>query len=175
VTPRLLIVAAHALLVVTAAAVANAGNGHHAQASAAAPKQSLPNPARVCIDLRTSLTEAVFTTQYATFGKCVSQNTRAQSQTTASAESSCWAERDDTSFAAAHDGKTFAAHYGTNDNDANAFGKCVAQKAKARWGAQIEATLNAAKACWKERKADAAAFKLQWKVFGACVTAAAKG
>jgi hypothetical protein len=172
---KLLILTALALMVAPATAIADPGKGQSAAAAEAPSGQSLPNPARVCINLRTSLTEAVFNTNYGTFGKCVSQNTRTQTQTTASAESSCRTERADANFATSHDGKSFAAYYGKNDNDANALGKCISQKAKAKWNVQIQLTLNAAKTCWNERKDDVVAFKSLWKTFGACVSAATKG
>jgi hypothetical protein len=69
------------------------------------------------------------------FGKCVSskvQSTEAQQdENTQNAAQQCRAERSDSSFAAAHGGKSFTDFYGTNKNKKNAFGKCVSQKAKA--------------------------------------------
>jgi hypothetical protein len=44
------------------------------------------------------------------------------------AAKACAAEMANTSFAASHGGRSFAAFYGANDNDANAFGKCVSMK-----------------------------------------------
>src|SRR5437870_7599183 len=48
------------------------------------------------------------------------------------AAKACAAEQANTTFAATHSGKSFAAFYGTNDNDANAFGKCVSMKASGK-------------------------------------------
>jgi hypothetical protein len=172
---KLVILAALALLVGPAAATAGPGKGKGAsQASETAQGPSLPNPSRTCTSLRTSLGADIFKAQYATFGKCVTKNTRAQSSTVASAQAACRAEKADTNFAASHDGKSFNEYYGKNDNDANAFGKCVSQKAKASWTSQVQTTLKAAKACWADRKGDLAAFKSQWKNFGACVSSKAK-
>jgi hypothetical protein len=172
---KLLILTVIALLVAPATAIAaNPGKGQNASASEAGQGQSLSNPARVCTNLRISLTASIFGQQYGTFGKCVSQNTKAQLQTTSSAEEACRAEQSDPNFSASHDGKTFDAYYGKNENDHNAFGKCVSSKAKAKWDARIAAVKNAAKACWNERKGDVAAFKSHWKTFGACVSAKAK-
>ncbi len=53
----------------------------------------------------------------------------------------CKTERASADFATTHSGKTFAQHYGTNRNNANAFGKCVAAKAKAQ--AKTETTSTA--------------------------------
>jgi hypothetical protein len=72
-------------------------------------------------------------------GKCVSteakQNKQAEDEQDAdevaafkNAAKQCQAESTDPSFAAAHDGKTFAEFYGTNENRRNAFGKCVSSK-----------------------------------------------
>ena len=80
------------------------------------------------------------------FGKCVSAKAKAKAKhsttttaTTAApttspsedrASKACKAEQSDANFAAAHGGKTFAQHYGANTGLQNAFGKCVAMKAK---------------------------------------------
>ena len=68
---------------------------------------------------------------------------------------------------------------------ANAHGKCVSGKAKAKTAEtvdeQVEADISAAKSCKAERKADPAAFKAKYgtnknksNAFGKCVSAAAK-
>jgi hypothetical protein len=44
------------------------------------------------------------------------------------AAKACAAEMANSSFATTHNGTSFAAFYGANDNDANAFGKCVSMK-----------------------------------------------
>jgi hypothetical protein len=48
------------------------------------------------------------------------------------AAKACAAELANTGFSSTHGGKSFAAFYGTNDNDANAFGKCVSMKASGK-------------------------------------------
>jgi hypothetical protein len=48
------------------------------------------------------------------------------------AAKACAAELASTGFAATHSGQSFAAFYGSNDNDANAFGKCVSMKASGK-------------------------------------------
>jgi hypothetical protein len=62
------------------------------------------------------------------FGKCVSGKAKAENQSedaaTVNAAKQCKRER-------ASDPAAFKAKYGTNRNKTNAFGKCVAQKAKA--------------------------------------------
>ena len=72
----------------------------------------------------------------------------------------------------------FKALYGTNKNKANAFGKCVSATAKAAATARVQATINAAKACSTERKADAATFNQKYgtsaNAFGKCVSAKVK-
>lgn len=97
------------------------------------------------------------------FGKCVSKFAREEEQqreeARANAAKECKAERDDSNFAASHDGKTFAEFYGSNEGDTNAYGKCVSAKAKenkaeadAEDAEQDEATINAARACRAEQK-----------------------
>ena len=61
------------------------------------------------------------------FGKCVSKFTQVERANSTSANSLCSAEQADTSFAAAHGGKTFVQFYGKG-NDRNAFGQCVSLK-----------------------------------------------
>jgi hypothetical protein len=46
----------------------------------------------------------------------------------------CKAQAADAGFAAGHEGHSFAEFYGTNDNDRNAFGKCVSQLVRERNG-----------------------------------------
>lgn len=67
------------------------------------------------------------------YGKCVSALARAKSnenrQDTISAAQQCKAERRNANFATEiGGGETFAEFYGTNANNKNAFGRCVAQK-----------------------------------------------
>jgi hypothetical protein len=79
---------------------------------------------------------AAFMAKYGTFRACVNANrralARAERHATLNAARSCRAQRADPGFAAAHESRTFAAFYGTNANDANAFGKCVSMLARAK-------------------------------------------
>jgi hypothetical protein len=147
-----------------------------AQASSQAEGQSRPNPARMCSAQRTQMTAGPFASFYGknandrnAFGKCVSSMAHAQVQNELSAAAACRAEQADAGFAAAHAGKTFAQTYGTNDLN-NAFGKCVAGKAKAKTQAEQEARIAAVKACAAERKANASAFKAKYSSFRSCVS-----
>lgn len=106
----------------------------------------------------------------------------------------CRSEQADPNFSSTHGGKTFAQYYGTNANDANAFGKCVSTKARAESTTTTTTTVattttvptttttsrpwNAARACRAERAADPAAFKAKYGIdknkrnaFGKCVSA----
>jgi len=78
-------------------------------------------------------------------------------------------------------GVVYATNYGTGPKHKNAFGNCVSKKAKAAAAARVDATINASKACWTERKADPAAFKANWgtnanksNAFGKCVSTKVK-
>src|SRR5438093_11562353 len=67
---------------------------------------------------------------------CITARTKSSLKVTIgtfkNAAKACAAEQANTTFAATHSGKSFAAFYGTNDNDANAFGKCVSMKASGK-------------------------------------------
>jgi hypothetical protein len=69
------------------------------------------------------------------YGKCVSLKASAAAQQQLAAEISaakkCKAMLADAGFAAAHTGKTFKEFFGTGANKSNAYGRCVAQLAKA--------------------------------------------
>jgi hypothetical protein len=108
------------------------------------------------------------------FGKCVSKLATQNSNNQSNAAASCRSER-------TADPAAFAIKYGTGKKHANAFGNCVSQTAKAAAKAQQEATTNAAKACWTERKPDPAAFKAKYgtnanksNAFGKCVSGKVK-
>jgi hypothetical protein len=142
------------------------------------------SPAQRCNAQRTAIGTSAFNQLYGTnandrnaFGKCVSKLTRADQQNTASASDACKAEQSDPNFAASHSGKTFDQFYGTNKNGHNAFGKCVSQKAQAAAQTQNQATINAARTCRAEQKADPVAFKNKYgtnasksNAFGKCVS-----
>jgi hypothetical protein len=113
------------------------------------------------------------------YGKCVSKATRAGAATLQNSAEACKAEQAlaAADFSAAHDGKTFNAFYGGNAKgksaDANAYGKCVSQKAKATTQQQTQATVAAAKACKAELAASKTAFATAYgtkaNAFGKCV------
>ena len=138
-------------------------------AAAAATKQ--------CTTERSGMGASAFKLLYGTtanrsnaFGKCVSKLAAQNAKNTTNATASCRTER-------AADSAAFAAKYGTGKKHANAFGNCVSQTAKAAAQTQQQATTNAAKACWAERKPDPAAFKAKYgtnanksNAFGKCVS-----
>jgi hypothetical protein len=160
-----------ALLVLAASAVA--GTPPSPADHAAAVKQ--------CASERSAMGVSAFKLLYGTnadrsnaFGKCVSKLAQQNEQNRSNAAAQCRSER-------SADSAAFATKYGTGRNHANAFGNCVAAKAKAAAAAQQQATDNAAKACWRERQADPAAFKVKYgtnanksNAFGKCVSGKVK-
>jgi homogentisate 1,2-dioxygenase len=152
--------------------------------SALAANGSSSSPAQRCDVQRTAIGTTAFNQLYGTnadrsnaFGNCVSKLARADEQNIANASKACKAEQEDANFAANHGGKTFAQFYGTNKNGHNAFGRCVSQKAEAAAQAQQQATINAARACKAEQKANPTAFKNRYgtnanksNAFGKCVS-----
>jgi hypothetical protein len=116
------------------------------------------------------------------FGKCVShrtaQNTADQGSAQQSAEQQCRAQQN-------ADPAAFKDKYGTNHNEANAFGICVSQTARSI-SANAETTQvtdedNAANECRSERRQDPAAFKDKYgtnhnkaNAFGKCVSEKAR-
>ena len=134
-----------------------------------------------CTTERTQMGTGAFKQLYGTnanksnaFGKCVSKLATQNAKNRSNAAAQCRTER-------SADSAAFAAQYGTGKNKANAFGNCVSQKAKAAAQKQQQATVNAAKACWTERKADPAAFKAHYgtnanksNAFGKCVSGKVK-
>ena len=136
-------------------------------------------------------TQEAFRVKYGTnangknaFGKCVSQKTREEAAERRAARRNaakeCREER-------AQDEAAFTEKYGTNENDKNAFGKCVSAKAKSLQQEQdaedqkvIDATKNAARECDSERgetPESQAAFNAKYgtnendkNAFGKCVS-----
>lgn len=137
--------------------------------------------AKQCTTERTAMGAAAFKLLYGTnanrsnaFGKCVSRLATQNAKNRANAAASCRTER-------SADPAAFATKYGTGKKHANAFGNCVSQTAKAAAKAQQQARINAAKACWAERKLDPAAFKARYgtnanksNAFGKCVSGKVK-
>jgi hypothetical protein len=140
-----------------------------------------PSAEKQCRDQRTSIGAQAFKDLYGTnhnksnaFGKCVSKTNKTLDKNASEAKSSCKTEQ-------AADAAAFKEKYGTNKNKSNAYGKCVSALAKASDQESQSATINAAKQCKDERKADAAAFKDKYgtnknkrNAFGKCVSAIAK-
>jgi hypothetical protein len=97
------------------------------------------------------------------------------------AAAACKAEQADTAFATTHDSKTFDVFYGGNTKangkgaDANAYGKCVALKAKATVQLLTQKTVAGAKACKAEltakgKAAFTTAYGAKANAFGVCVS-----
>jgi hypothetical protein len=102
------------------------------------------------------------------FGNCVSSHAKASAQderqNRVNPAKTCKALR--TSL-----GDTvFAQTYGKNENDRNAFGKCVSAKARA----QVSNELSASATCKAEQDADATAFASKYDSFGDCVSTLAR-
>jgi hypothetical protein len=162
--------------------------GLTASVALAAAGDNGKSPAQFCRAEQAKLSAADFKSLYApngtaasAFGKCVSKHAQAAKTNRTNAAKACKAEQamPEADFRAAHDGKSFGEFYGKNDNDRNAYGKCVSSKAKAANAAQEAKTLNAAKACKAERAADRAAFVAKYggkasNAFGKCVSAKSK-
>jgi 4-alpha-glucanotransferase len=113
-----------------------------------------PTPAQAashdCATLRASIGQTAFTQAFGgganAFGACVSKLTRFEQADLESANSLCRAEQGDANFAATHDGKTFLQFYGTGAKHKNAFGNCVALKAR-NSSARGQSGMNPARAC----------------------------
>lgn len=146
-----------------------------------------PSPSNQASSLCKAQRTAVGTTAFASlyggssnaYGRCVSKVAGTLQKDTANAAKQCAAERADTTFAAAHTGKTFDQFYGDGKNGKNAFGKCVSTKAKAMADAQQQATIRAAKSCKAERtQIGATEFTKKYggraNAFGKCVAQTAK-
>jgi hypothetical protein len=142
------------------------------------------SPAQLCKAELAAMGPANFKSLYSpggtganAMGKCVSKHARAAAANRTNAAKACKAEQamPEADFRAAHDGKSFGEFYGRNDNDRNAYGKCVASKAKTATAQQETALLKAAKACKAERAADRTAFVANYggkaaSAFGKCVS-----
>jgi hypothetical protein len=123
------------------------------------------------------LTHGTLPTRANAFGRCVSRLAAGVAGAARNAAKECKAEQADASFAASHDGKTFAQVYGGDEKARNALGRCVSSKARADLAEQVDAVVDAAKTCKTERAADAAAFRGTYgtgpskaNAFGKCVS-----
>ena len=157
--------------------------------SAPSPEPSTPSASKQCRTERSAMGLALFRMTYGTnknkhnaFGKCVSKRTHATTEAAKEAKQN--ASKDCTAEETA-DPAAFKAKYGTGKNGANAHGKCVSQTAKSETAKavhdDVDADVNAAKACKTERKADPAAFRAKYgtskskrNAFGKCVSKLAK-
>jgi hypothetical protein len=134
-------------------------------------QQNFKNAAKYCKALRASAGDANFKAMFGgkknAYGKCVSKAARrdAKQEDTAHANAAkqCKAEQaqPDADFMAAHDGKTFAQFYGTNEKGTNAYGRCVSQHAKqnkAEADKREREDVNSAKECKAEQSQSDADF-----------------
>lgn len=142
------------------------------------------SPAQFCQNELARLGAANFRSLYApggsganAMGKCVSKHARAAAANRTNAARACRAEMamPEAEFRAAHGGMSFAEFYGRNENDRNAFGKCVSSNAHAANVQQEAALMRAAKACKAERAANRTAFVARYggraaSAFGRCVS-----
>jgi hypothetical protein len=167
----LLFVTAAAALAIPAAAVA------------AAPPTAGSLATQSCKAQQAALGAATFKSTYGAnaYGKCVSKATKSSHTALVNAAAACKAEQADTAFATTHGSKSFDVFYGGNTKangkgaDANAYGKCVAIKAKATVQLLTQKTVAGAKACKAELTAKGkAAFTTTYgskaNAFGVCVS-----
>jgi hypothetical protein len=170
---RLVIVASLFALAVPAAFAAPP-TGQGAQAAT-------PSAAELCKQQRRTIGMAAFRALYAPSGTpkaamdaCLASQKSIAGIAAKNAAMECKAER-------AAGEAAFNSKYGKNENDKNAFGKCVSSKVAEDVQAQQQATLNAAKQCKAERATNAQAFADKYgtnpnkkNAFGKCVSKLAK-
>lgn len=143
------------------------------------------NASKQCKAQKAGMGEEAFKQLYGTnesrsnaHGKCVSKFAKDEQQERKAAKSNaakdCKAEQE-------ADPAAFKTTYGTGKSGNNAYGRCVSQKAKANKEAADEAdaendktTINSAKQCRAEQKADKDAFAAKYgtkrNAFGKCVS-----
>jgi len=167
---RLVIIASVFALAAPAALAAPPTGQQGAQATT-------PSAAELCKQQRRTIGMDAFRALYAPSGKpkaamdeCLKAQKSIAGIAAKNAAMACKAEQDANPAA-------FAAKYGKNANDKNAFGKCVSEQAKDSVEAQQQATLNAAKKCKAERAANTQAFAAKYgtnankrNAFGKCVS-----
>jgi hypothetical protein len=86
------------------------------------------NASKACASLRAQIGPTAFGQTFASFGACVSSVRPLEQLNAATAVVLCRAEQADASFAASHDGKTFARFYGNGRKGVHALANCVARK-----------------------------------------------
>jgi hypothetical protein len=157
-------------------------------ALAAQDNSQSAGPAQACKTELTQLGAASFNALYApggganAMGKCVTKHVQTAAANRINAAKACKAEQDtpEADFRAAHGGKSFGELYGKNENDQNAYGKCVSAKASQADARQEAALLKAAKTCKAERTTlGPAAFAAKYggkvaPAFGKCVSSKSK-
>jgi len=164
-----------------AAVVVVALAGPAAALAGNAPPTAAALANQTCKGLQTSL-GVNFAPTYHTFGGCVSKTIHASQSEIQSAEKTCKGQQTDATFASTHGGKTFDQFFGGNGKgkgaDANAYGKCVSQTAKALADARVKNTTAAAKQCRLQRKNDPGGFATSYgtgkNAFGKCVAKTTK-
>jgi hypothetical protein len=157
--------------------------------STPSPAPTTPSASKQCRTERSAMGIEIFRQTYSTnkskrnaFGTCVSKRTHATTEAAKEAKQN--ASKECTAEETA-DPAAFTQKYGTGKHGANAHGKCVSQKVKSKAAKavddQVEADVNAAKACKAARKADPSAFtekygssKNKRNAFGKCVSKQAK-
>jgi hypothetical protein len=116
-------------------------------ASVAAPSPSTARAQQDCTKLRAAMGQAAFNQAYPRFGACVSAYAPVENQVQGSAQDTCTAQQSDPTFAATHNGKTFAEYYGTNAGGQNAYGKCVSGIASTNSHGEQASRINPASTC----------------------------
>lgn len=174
---RLVIIASLFALAVPAAIAASPADKPEAQSAT-------PSASDLCKQQRRTIGMDAFRALYAPTGSpqaamsaCLAKQVQTSSTAAKNAAKECKSEQADPNFAAGHGGKGFAEYYGKNENDKNAYGKCVSSKAKEDAETQQQETLNAAKQCKAERAKGAQAFAAKYgtnankkNAFGKCVS-----
>jgi len=135
-----------------------------------------------CTKLRAAMGQSAFNQAYPNFGACVSAYAPVENQVQTSAQSTCTAQQNDPTFAASHNGKTFAQYYGTNPGGQNAYGKCVSTIASSNANVEQSGRINPAQTCASIRsQLGASLFNKTYgtstgdqNAFGKCVSATAK-
>ena len=170
---RLVIIASlFALAVPAAFAAPPAGQGQQA---------STPSASELCKEQRRTIGMDAFRGLYAPSGSpkaamdaCLLAQKSIAGVAAKNAAKTCRTEQSDPSFATGHSGKSFAEFYGKNENDNNAFGKCVSSKTKEEVESSQDTTLGAAKKCKAMRATQRAAFDAAYgtkkNAFGKCVS-----
>ncbi len=145
------------------------------------PQVATPTASQLCKQQRRTIGMAAFRALYAPSGTpkaamdaCLTAQKSIAGIAAKNAAMECKAEQ-------AQDPAAFAAKYGKNANDKNAFGKCVSAQASENVQEQQQETLNAAKQCKAERALGAEAFATKYgtnknkrNAFGKCVSKLAK-